>query len=154
MKCSGQRTSKRQHADWCRHSNCIIILYIYNTNRASHHAVLPLPVSSPLPQHNSNYQPPAAPQVIPEGGSASNCCLSEENQSQQPSQTQPQPQGATQEPGGYMLTPNAPVLYGAAYSPFEKPPPYACWATRPTSGGVVEKFHLNLVGLNVARYIA
>uniref|UniRef100_A0A8C9YHM9 Transmembrane protein 255B n=1 Tax=Sander lucioperca TaxID=283035 RepID=A0A8C9YHM9_SANLU len=47
---------------------------------------------------------------------------------QQPSQapTQPQPQGTTQEPGGYMLTPNAPVLYGSAYSPFEKPPPYAC----------------------------
>ncbi|KAK9542911.1 hypothetical protein VZT92_000733 [Zoarces viviparus] len=77
-------------------------------------------------QHNSNYQPPATPQMIPEGGTASNSCLSEENQSQQPSQTQPQPQGATQEPGGYMLTPNAPVLYGSAYSPFEKPPPYAC----------------------------
>ena len=47
---------------------------------------------------------------------------------QQPSQapTQPQPQGATQEPGGFMLTPNAPVLYGSSYSPFEKPPPYAC----------------------------
>uniref|UniRef100_A0A3Q3FAG0 Uncharacterized protein n=1 Tax=Labrus bergylta TaxID=56723 RepID=A0A3Q3FAG0_9LABR len=46
----------------------------------------------------------------------------------QPSQapSQPQPQGAIQEPGGYMLTPNAPVLYGSAYSPFEKPPPYAC----------------------------
>uniref|UniRef100_A0A665TWQ4 Transmembrane protein 255B n=1 Tax=Echeneis naucrates TaxID=173247 RepID=A0A665TWQ4_ECHNA len=45
-----------------------------------------------------------------------------------PSQTasQPQPQGATQEPAGFMLTPNAPVLYGSSYSPFEKPPPYAC----------------------------
>ncbi|XP_054473416.1 transmembrane protein 255B [Anoplopoma fimbria] len=75
-------------------------------------------------QHNSNYQPPATPQMVPEGGTASNSCLSEENQSQQPSQTQPQ--GATQEPGGYMLTPNAPALYGSAYSPFEKPPPYAC----------------------------
>ncbi|XP_068431932.1 transmembrane protein 255B-like [Clinocottus analis] len=76
-------------------------------------------------QHNSNYQPPATPQMNAEGGTSSNACLSEENQSQQPSQTQPQPQGA-QEPGGYMLTPNAPVLYGSAYSPFEKPPPYAC----------------------------
>ncbi len=89
---------------------------------------LPLPVSSPVPQHNSSYQSPATPQLIPEGGPASNSSLSEE--SQQPSQTpnQPQPQGATQEPGGYMLTPNAPVLYGSSYSPFEKPPPYACWA--------------------------
>uniref|UniRef100_A0A3Q3JRT6 Uncharacterized protein n=1 Tax=Monopterus albus TaxID=43700 RepID=A0A3Q3JRT6_MONAL len=40
--------------------------------------------------------------------------------------TQPQCQGATQEPGGYMLTPNAPVLYGPTYPTFEKPPPYAC----------------------------
>uniref|UniRef100_A0A8C7YYI5 Transmembrane protein 255B n=1 Tax=Oryzias sinensis TaxID=183150 RepID=A0A8C7YYI5_9TELE len=37
-----------------------------------------------------------------------------------------QAQGATQDPGGYMLTPNAPALYGSSYSPFEKPPPYAC----------------------------
>lgn len=92
---------------------------------------LPLPafVSSPLQQHNGSYQPPATPQLIPEGGPASSTCLSEENQNQQPSQqapTQPQPQGGTQEPGGYMLTPNAPVLYGSSYSPFEKPPPYAC----------------------------
>ncbi|KAL7405963.1 hypothetical protein ABVT39_010950 [Epinephelus coioides] len=79
-------------------------------------------------QHNSSYQPPATPQMILEGGHASSSCLSEENQNQQPPQapTQPLPQGATQEPGGYMLSPNAPVLYGAAYSPFEKPPPYAC----------------------------
>uniref|UniRef100_A0A3B5L748 Transmembrane protein 255B n=1 Tax=Xiphophorus couchianus TaxID=32473 RepID=A0A3B5L748_9TELE len=50
------------------------------------------------------------------------------NQSQQPAQmpTQPPSQGATQDPGGYMLTPNAPVLYGSTYNPFEKPPPYAC----------------------------
>uniref|UniRef100_A0A3Q2QIX9 Transmembrane protein 255B n=1 Tax=Fundulus heteroclitus TaxID=8078 RepID=A0A3Q2QIX9_FUNHE len=33
------------------------------------------------------------------------------------------PQGATQDPGGYMLTPNAPALYGSSYGPFEKPPP-------------------------------
>ncbi|XP_030269411.1 transmembrane protein 255B isoform X2 [Sparus aurata] len=81
------------------------------------------------PIHNGSYQPPATPQLIPEGGPASSTCLSEENQNQQPSQqapTQPQPQGGTQEPGGYMLTPNAPVLYGSSYSPFEKPPPYAC----------------------------
>ncbi|XP_028440485.1 transmembrane protein 255B isoform X1 [Perca flavescens] len=89
---------------------------------------LPTYPNYPIPmQHNSSYQQPATPQMIPEGGHASNSCLSEENQ-QQPSQapTQPQPQGTTQEPGGYMLTPNAPVLYGSAYSPFEKPPPYAC----------------------------
>ncbi|XP_074470838.1 transmembrane protein 255B [Sebastes fasciatus] len=77
-------------------------------------------------QHNSGYQPPATPQMNPDGGPACNSGLSEENQNQQPSQAQPQPQGATQEPGGYMLTPNAPVLYGSTYSPFEKPPPYAC----------------------------
>uniref|UniRef100_H2V4I5 Transmembrane protein 255B n=1 Tax=Takifugu rubripes TaxID=31033 RepID=H2V4I5_TAKRU len=59
---------------------------------------------------------------------ASNPCLPEENQNQQPPQaaTQPQPQGAAQDAGGYMLTPNAPALYGPSYSAFEKPPPYAC----------------------------
>ncbi|XP_030269412.1 transmembrane protein 255B isoform X3 [Sparus aurata] len=91
---------------------------------------LPAYPNYPIPmQHNGSYQPPATPQLIPEGGPASSTCLSEENQNQQPSQqapTQPQPQGGTQEPGGYMLTPNAPVLYGSSYSPFEKPPPYAC----------------------------
>ncbi|KAJ4947270.1 hypothetical protein JOQ06_009306 [Pogonophryne albipinna] len=90
---------------------------------------LPAYPNYPIPmQHNSSYQPPATPQMVPEGGNASTPCPSEENQSQPPSQTpnQPQPQGGTQEPGGYMLTPNAPVLYGSAYNPFEKPPPYAC----------------------------
>ncbi|KAG8001325.1 hypothetical protein GBF38_006943, partial [Nibea albiflora] len=89
---------------------------------------LPAYPNYPIPmQHNSSYQPHAPTQMIPEGGSGPNCG-SEENQNQQPSQAtnQPQPQGATQEQGEYMLTPNAPVLYGAAYSPFEKPPPYAC----------------------------
>ncbi|XP_072237371.1 transmembrane protein 255B-like [Leuresthes tenuis] len=88
---------------------------------------LPAYPNYPIPmQHTGNYQAPATPQMIPEGGSTS--CPSEENQSQQPSQnpSQTQPQGTTQEPGGYMLTPNAPVLYGSSYSPFEKPPPYAC----------------------------
>lgn len=81
-------------------------------------------------QHNGSYQPPATPQPVPEAGPASNACSSEENQNQQPPQaaTQPQPHGASQEAGGYMLTPNAPALYGPSYSPFEKPPPYACWA--------------------------
>ncbi|KAK5915494.1 hypothetical protein CesoFtcFv8_001079 [Champsocephalus esox] len=90
---------------------------------------LPAYPNYPIPmQHNSSYQPPATPQMVPGGGNASTPCLSEENQSQPPSQTpnQPQPQGGTQEPGCYMLTPNAPVLYGSAYNPFEKPPPYAC----------------------------
>ncbi|KAM4597257.1 transmembrane protein 255B [Fundulus diaphanus] len=88
---------------------------------------LPAYPNYPIPmQHTSSYQAPATPQMIPEGGSG--VCPSEESQSQQPSQapTQPQPQGATQDPGGYMLTPNAPALYGSSYGPFEKPPPYAC----------------------------
>ncbi|KAK5616291.1 hypothetical protein CRENBAI_014633 [Crenichthys baileyi] len=88
---------------------------------------LPAYPNYPIPmQHTSSYQAPATPQMIPEGGSG--VCPSEESQNQQPSQvpTQPQPQGATQDPGGYMLTPNAPILYGSSYSPFEKPPPYAC----------------------------
>ncbi|KAM7424329.1 hypothetical protein PAMA_000596 [Pampus argenteus] len=78
-------------------------------------------------QHNSNYQTPTTPQLIPDGGPTSTSCPSEDNQNQQPSQAtnQLQPQGGTQDPG-YMLTPNAPVLYGSSYSPFEKPPPYAC----------------------------
>ncbi|XP_060892070.1 transmembrane protein 255B isoform X1 [Labrus mixtus] len=90
---------------------------------------LPAYPNYPIPmQHNGSFQQPSTPQMISNGGLASNSGLSEENQSQQPSQapSQPQPQGAIQEPGGYMLTPNAPVLYGSAYSPFEKPPPYAC----------------------------
>lgn len=89
-----------------------------------------------LSQHNSNYQAPATPQMIPDGGPGSTSCPSEENQNQQPSQTpnQLQPQGGTQEPGSYMLTPNAPVLFGSSYSPFEKPPPYACWALSQTYG--------------------
>uniref|UniRef100_A0A3Q2V0L5 Transmembrane protein 255B n=1 Tax=Haplochromis burtoni TaxID=8153 RepID=A0A3Q2V0L5_HAPBU len=82
-------------------------------------------------QHNTNHQAPATPQMLPPGGgpvSSPSSCPSEENQSQLPSQVlpQPQPQGATQDPGGYMLTPNAPVLYASSYSAFEKPPPYAC----------------------------
>lgn len=85
-------------------------------------------VSVHVSQHSSSYQPSVTPQPVPEAGPASNACPSEENQNQQPSQaaTQPQPHGASQEAGGYMLTPNAPALYGPSYSPFEKPPPYAC----------------------------
>ncbi|XP_037545912.1 transmembrane protein 255B [Nematolebias whitei] len=86
---------------------------------------LPAYPNYPIPmQHTNSYQPPAASQVIPEGGSGS----SEENQNQQPAQvpTQPQPQGTTQDPGVYGLTPNAPALYGSAFGAFEKPPPYAC----------------------------
>ncbi|XP_061597592.1 transmembrane protein 255B isoform X2 [Cololabis saira] len=88
---------------------------------------LPAYPNYPIPmQHTSNYQAPATPQMHPEGNSTS--CSSEENQNQQPSQVpmQPHPQGTAQDPGGYMLTPNAPALYGSSYSPFEKPPPYAC----------------------------
>lgn len=85
-------------------------------------------VSLYISQHSSSYQPSGTPQPVPEAGPASSACPSEENQNQQPPQaaTQPQPHGASQEAGGYMLTPNAPALYGPSYSPFEKPPPYAC----------------------------
>ncbi|PWA18931.1 hypothetical protein CCH79_00004995, partial [Gambusia affinis] len=84
---------------------------------------LPAYPNYPIPmQHTSSFQAPATPQMISDGGSGAN--PSEESQSQQPAQmpTQPPPQGATQDPGGYMLTPNAPVLYGSTYNPFEKPP--------------------------------
>ncbi|XP_075876320.1 transmembrane protein 255B [Nelusetta ayraudi] len=90
---------------------------------------LPAYPNYPLPiQHNGNFQPPATPQLLPEGAPASNSSLSEDNQSQQPSQHpgQPPAQGPAQEGGGFMLSPTAPSLYGSAYSPFEKPPPYAC----------------------------
>lgn len=66
--------------------------------------------------------------MIPDGGPGGTSCPSEETQSQPPSQgaTQMLQQGPTQEPGGgFMLTPNAPVLFGSAHGPFEKPPPYA-----------------------------
>lgn len=89
-------------------------------------------VSLHISQHNSSYQPSAAPQPVPEAGPgpgpASNACSPEENQNQQPPQAsaQPQPHGAGLDAGGYTLTPNAPALYGPSYGPFEKPPPYAC----------------------------
>lgn len=117
----------------------------------------PLPVSPPLPQHNTNHQAPATPQMLPLGGgpvSSVSSCPSEENQSQLPSQVlpQPQPQGATQDPGGYMLTPNAPVLYASSYSAFEKPPPYACWDFRQIWRACCK--HLHLVRLTVAQNIS
>uniref|UniRef100_A0A3B4F3D3 Uncharacterized protein n=1 Tax=Pundamilia nyererei TaxID=303518 RepID=A0A3B4F3D3_9CICH len=75
---------------------------------------------SPTPAPHILYNPTQHMLTYP------NFCPS--GQSQLPSQVlpQPQPQGATQDPGGYMLTPNAPVLYASSYSAFEKPPPYAC----------------------------
>ncbi|XP_028296646.1 transmembrane protein 255B [Gouania willdenowi] len=78
-------------------------------------------------QHNSSYQTPTTPQLIPEGGQVSASCPSEENQNQPSSQnpTQLQSQVTMQDPGGYVLGPNAPALYGS-YSHVEKPPPYAC----------------------------
>lgn len=87
-----------------------------------------MPNVSPVVQHSGNFPPPVTPQQLPEGAPASNSSLSEENQSQQPSQPpgQPPAPGVAQEGGGYMLSPTAPSLYGSAYSPFEKPPPYAC----------------------------
>ncbi|XP_054588392.2 transmembrane protein 255B isoform X1 [Nothobranchius furzeri] len=87
---------------------------------------LPAYPNYPIPMQHTNYQSPSTPQMMSEGGLSS--CSSEDNQNQQPPQvpTQPQPQGTTQDPGGYMLTPNAPVLYSSSFSPFEKPPPYAC----------------------------
>ncbi|XP_068598010.1 transmembrane protein 255B-like [Brachionichthys hirsutus] len=94
---------------------------------------LPAYPNYPIPmQHNNSYQTPATPQVIAEGGPTSNSTQASEenqNQNQQPPlvPAQPPPQGTTQEPGGYMMTPNAPpILFGSTYSPYEKPPPYAC----------------------------
>ncbi|KAK2853888.1 hypothetical protein Q5P01_006549 [Channa striata] len=88
---------------------------------------LPAYPNYPIPlQHNGSFQPSPTPHLIPEGGPASATCASEETHQPPQALTQPQPPGDPQEQGGYMLTPNAPVLYGSAYSPFEKPPPYAC----------------------------
>lgn len=81
-------------------------------------------------QQHHNYQPSSTPQPGPEGGLTSTTCLSDESQTQPPSHapTQPPSQGGSQEQGGYMLTPNAPALYGPVYGAhaFEKPPPYPC----------------------------
>uniref|UniRef100_A0A3P9L491 Transmembrane protein 255B n=1 Tax=Oryzias latipes TaxID=8090 RepID=A0A3P9L491_ORYLA len=93
------------------------ILYNPNQHMLSYSGFCPTPQALPA---YPNYPIPMQVSSTP--------CSSEENQSQMPSQgnMQPQAQGATQDPGGYMLTPNAPALYGSSYSPFEKPPPYAC----------------------------
>lgn len=80
------------------------------------------------PQQNNSYQAPGTPQPIPVSGCLPSPHPCEPSQSQQPPQATGQPQGCTQETGGYMLTPNAPnapMLYGDANGPFEKPPPYA-----------------------------
>ncbi|KAM4629926.1 transmembrane protein 255B [Polymixia lowei] len=88
---------------------------------------LPAYPNYPIPmQHHSSYQAPSTPQLGPEGGPTSTSCLSEESQPPSQAPTQPSTQGGSQEPGAYMLTPNAPALYGSSYGPFEKPPPYAC----------------------------
>ncbi|XP_077419224.1 transmembrane protein 255B [Vanacampus margaritifer] len=89
---------------------------------------LPAYPNYPVPvQTTSSFQGPASPQMIADGGPGGTSCPSEESHSQPPSQgaTQMLQQGGTQEPGGFMLTPNAPVLYGSSHNPFEKPPPYA-----------------------------
>ncbi|XP_062303176.1 transmembrane protein 255B [Osmerus eperlanus] len=86
---------------------------------------LPAYPNYPIPmQHHSSYQAPLTPQLNPEGGPASSC-PSEESMPPSLDPSQPSSQGGSQEPGGYMLTPNAPILYGTSYGPFEKPPPYA-----------------------------
>ncbi|KAJ8350837.1 hypothetical protein SKAU_G00259670 [Synaphobranchus kaupii] len=72
---------------------------------------LPTYPNYPLPiQHHGSYQPPPAAPPAPEAPA------SPSEESQAPSQAS----------SSYMLTPNAPVLYGMSYGPFEKPPPYAC----------------------------
>ncbi|XP_061743458.1 transmembrane protein 255B [Nerophis ophidion] len=87
---------------------------------------LPAYPNYPVPvQPNGSFQGPATPQMISEAGLPATSCPSEETHSQPPSQGVPQQQGGAQDPGGFMLTPNAPVLYGSSQSPFEKPPPYA-----------------------------
>ncbi|XP_072321242.1 transmembrane protein 255B-like isoform X2 [Eucyclogobius newberryi] len=106
---------------------------------------LPAYPNYPIPlQPNPGYPAPSTPQPIPEGGCPTNPHPCDPPQSQQPPpppgqlpmahpQVPPQPMGhphppdSTQEPGGYPTCngPNAPMLYGEAYGPFEKPPPYA-----------------------------
>ncbi|KAG7467029.1 hypothetical protein MATL_G00148890 [Megalops atlanticus] len=72
---------------------------------------LPSYPNYPLPlQHHGTYQPPPTTQPVPDAPA------SPSEESQPPSQAS----------SSYMLTPNAPVLYGTSYGPFEKPPPYAC----------------------------
>ncbi|KAI1899686.1 hypothetical protein AGOR_G00064330 [Albula goreensis] len=72
---------------------------------------LPTYPTYPVPmQHHGGYQPTPAAQPAPEAPA------SPSEESQPPSQAS----------SSYMLTPNAPVLYGMSFGPFEKPPPYAC----------------------------
>ncbi|XP_055086006.1 transmembrane protein 255B [Periophthalmus magnuspinnatus] len=92
---------------------------------------LPAYPNYPLPvPPNPSYPAPSTPQPVPEGGCPPNTVPCDPPQSQQPPSGQmpiAHPQGSTQETGGYPTpnAPNAPMLYGEAYGPFEKPPPYA-----------------------------
>ncbi|XP_035390998.1 transmembrane protein 255B [Electrophorus electricus] len=88
---------------------------------------LPAYPNYPMPlQHLSSYAGPTAPQSSHEAAGSS----PPPDEGQLPVQGSANPtlpsQPASQEPGGYMLTPNAPTLYGQALGTFEKPPPYAC----------------------------
>ncbi|XP_067298988.1 transmembrane protein 255B [Pseudorasbora parva] len=83
---------------------------------------LPAYPNYPLPMQHLNGCP--APSPGPSGPEAS-ASPSDESQSVSQSGTNG-PQTSSQDPSGYMLTPNAPSLYAHSLGPFEKPPPYAC----------------------------
>ncbi|XP_076838729.1 transmembrane protein 255B [Brachyhypopomus gauderio] len=91
---------------------------------------LPAYPNFPMPlQHLGNYGGPAPPQPGPDVTASSALQLLPEEghlPAQHPANPALPPQPVGQEPAGYMLTPNAPALYGQALGPFEKPPPYAC----------------------------
>ncbi|XP_030634847.1 transmembrane protein 255B [Chanos chanos] len=86
---------------------------------------LPTYPNYPLPMQHLNSYPPAT-----QAQASSEVAVSPSDESQAPSQPPANPQVPTQstsqDSSGYMLTPNAPSLYGPSFSPFEKPPPYAC----------------------------
>ncbi|XP_066516223.1 transmembrane protein 255B isoform X2 [Hoplias malabaricus] len=86
---------------------------------------LPAYPNYPMPmQHLNSYPAPSPSQPSPEVPVSP----SDESQPQAQSSTNPSlpSQSTSQESSGYMLTPNAPTLYGHSLGPFEKPPPYAC----------------------------
>ncbi|XP_017557283.1 transmembrane protein 255B [Pygocentrus nattereri] len=86
---------------------------------------LPAYPNYPMPmQHLNGYPGPSPSQPSPEVAVSP----SDESQPQAQSSTNPSvpSQSTSQDSSGYMLTPNAPSLYGHSLGSFEKPPPYAC----------------------------
>ncbi|XP_055062271.1 transmembrane protein 255B [Misgurnus anguillicaudatus] len=74
-------------------------------------------------QHMNNYPALTSGQPNPETSASSSDEPQPSVQSGNPSVPN---QSTSQDPGGYMLTPNAPSLYPNSLGAFEKPPPYAC----------------------------